>query len=445
MKLIFRIGTDYHLELLPHFLAHYSRIGVDLFLCGLHGQRTSEARELLAKYPFEIVADLGTESFTGQLNNEWVERFNEVRRQHVVPGEWCLYADVDEFHEYPAADFLASLDRHINAVMGWWVERLATSDGQLLPCLPDQNIGQQFPFATRKIFCGLSQKVMAIRGELELMIGYHRVTGGSDMPVYYQDYLRVHHFRWNDRAAAKYASFPWTGHYKFKDGRVPDLTDIFYVNPPFPPVGSGDGVQRPKVSVILPVRNAASGIGAAMESIRTQIFSDWELIVVPCGSAADMSGMIASRANGDERIRVVDANGSLTAARHKGLLRARAGYIYFLDADHCALPDTLQRLYECLETQPGAAVAYGVLDSLTLESSWQDSLRRLGTDGFLNSGVVAIRRSALSAALVDPNGDFGDPSLWWSLLRQGSAAFVGSKALSITNALCSRMPVTSTN
>jgi hypothetical protein len=143
MKLIVLIGTDYHLELLPHFLAHYSRIGVDLFLCGLHGQRRSEARELLAKYQFEVVADFGTEPYADQLNNQWMERFNEVRRQRVVPGEWCLYADVDEFHEYPA-DFLASLDPHINAVMGWWVERLATSDGQLLHAYPTRISANSF-------------------------------------------------------------------------------------------------------------------------------------------------------------------------------------------------------------------------------------------------------------------------------------------------------------
>ncbi|MBV8202745.1 MAG: glycosyltransferase family 2 protein, partial [Acidobacteria bacterium] len=129
MKLIVRIGTDCHLELLPHFLEHYSRIGVDLFLCGLHGERRDEARRLLSQHRFAVVADLGTQPFDGELNEQWTQLFNAARRQHAGPGEWCLYADVDELHEYPPG-FFAALEPRVNAVMGWWVERLATSDGR---------------------------------------------------------------------------------------------------------------------------------------------------------------------------------------------------------------------------------------------------------------------------------------------------------------------------
>src|SRR5215469_2857053 len=120
MKLIVLIGTDCHLELLPHFLEHYSRIGVDLFLCGLHGERRDEARAFLARYPFEVVVDFGTKPYAEELTKQWVQISNQARRQYAAPGEWCLYADVDEFHEYPP-DFFASLDEHTNAVVGWWV------------------------------------------------------------------------------------------------------------------------------------------------------------------------------------------------------------------------------------------------------------------------------------------------------------------------------------
>jgi glycosyltransferase involved in cell wall biosynthesis len=50
------------------------------------------------------------------------------------------------------------------------------------------------------------------------------------------------------------------------------------------------------------MQNAASRIGAVIESIRAQTFTDWELIVVVSGSADNTSGSVASYANGDERI-----------------------------------------------------------------------------------------------------------------------------------------------
>lgn len=243
MKLLVLIGTDYHLNQLPHFLAHYASIGVDTFVCGMHGHAIGQALALLAPYRFVIVADYGTERYDQVANSHWVTHFNDFRRAYAQPGEWCLFADVDEFHEYPV-DFFAHLDPQINAIRGKWIERLATPDGQLLPCLPEGYIGQHFPFATREIFCGISEKVMAVRADLDLIDGYHWIKGGTARPVYSPDYLNVHHFRWDDRAASKYKNVTWTRHYQITQGRVPDLRGVFTVDPPFPPsrtIGARDG------------------------------------------------------------------------------------------------------------------------------------------------------------------------------------------------------------
>jgi hypothetical protein len=432
MKLVVLIGTDCHLEILPHFLEHYSRIGVDLFVCALHGQHQDEALRLLSGYPFKVVVDFGMQPFAEELARQWERLANEARRRHALAGEWCLFADVDEFHEYPPG-FLASLEPRVNTVKGWWVERLATSDGQLLPCLPGGNIGQQFPFTTQKVFCGLSQKVMAVRADLDLIFGYHAVMGGGDAPVLAANRLRVHHFRWNDRTAAKYASIAWNRHYQLGDGRVPSLMDVSYVNPPFPPIGSDGAGRRPRVSVILPVEGSGSRTGAAIQSIRAQTFTEWELIVVDGSSGADTRRIVAAHANDDERIRVLAANGPLTAARHHGFLSARGGYVYCLDAGRCSLPDTLERLCRCLDTWLDAAVAYGELESLSPKSSPAQALRGLGTGNFLNSGAVAMRSSALHAALAGHPGAVEEQPLWWSLLREGTAIFVEGKALSISD------------
>lgn len=201
------------------------------------------------------------------------------------------------------------------------------------------------------------------------------------------------------------------------------------------------GGRQPKVSVILPVQDAAARVGAVIRSIRAQTLSEWELILVGTGSADSTSATVASIARSDERIRVMVANGPFTEVRHAGFLSARGAYIYCLDASHCSLPDTLQRLCDCLDTQLEAPVAYGVLDSLTPESNSLHAFQRLGAEGFLNTGAVAIRRSALNAALADPECDFEDQWLWWSLLREGPAAFVEGKALSISNPLSSACSV----
>ena len=85
MKLLVLIGTDCHLKQLPHFLAHYAAIGVDQFVCGLHGHGADQARALLARYPFVIVADYGTEPYDEVAHRHWGMHFNDFRRQYCQP------------------------------------------------------------------------------------------------------------------------------------------------------------------------------------------------------------------------------------------------------------------------------------------------------------------------------------------------------------------------
>lgn len=96
-------------------------------------------------------------------------------------------------------------------------------------------------------------------------------------------------------------------------------------------------MTAPKISIILPVYNGAAYLAEAIESVVSQDFADWELIVVNDGST-DSSSDIA-RSFTDSRITVVDTeNGGLSVARNRGIARARGEWLSFIDADdalHC--------------------------------------------------------------------------------------------------------------
>lgn len=89
-----------------------------------------------------------------------------------------------------------------------------------------------------------------------------------------------------------------------------------------------------KLSIIVPVYNIGSYIEQCINSVRQQIFSDWEIILVDDGST-DESGLICDKfAEIDFRINVVHKeNGGLSDARNVGLRKARGEYIHFLDGD----------------------------------------------------------------------------------------------------------------
>ena len=90
----------------------------------------------------------------------------------------------------------------------------------------------------------------------------------------------------------------------------------------------------PKVSVIVPVYKVEKYIGKCIESILSQTFKDFELILVDDGSP-DSSGAICDQyAQKDARIRVFHKkNGGVSSARNYGLKEAKGRWLCFIDSD----------------------------------------------------------------------------------------------------------------
>lgn len=87
-------------------------------------------------------------------------------------------------------------------------------------------------------------------------------------------------------------------------------------------------------SLIIPVYNVKAYVRECVESILSQTYTDFELILVDDGSS-DGSGEICDEYAGlDERVVTVHKrNGGLSSARNAGLQIARGIYIAFLDSD----------------------------------------------------------------------------------------------------------------
>ena len=107
----------------------------------------------------------------------------------------------------------------------------------------------------------------------------------------------------------------------------------------------------PKVSVIVPIYKVEPFLRCCVDSVLSQTFSDFELILVDDGSP-DNCGIICDEyAARDSRIRVVHKqNGGLSDARNAGLNVAVGQYIYFLDGDDFIEPELLQIGVESMDT-----------------------------------------------------------------------------------------------
>lgn len=106
----------------------------------------------------------------------------------------------------------------------------------------------------------------------------------------------------------------------------------------------------PQISVIVPVYQAEAYLDSCIQSILSQTFTDWELILVDDGSPDRSGAMCDAYAFRDPRIQVLhQTNQGQAAARNHGLAQATGKWICFVDSDDLVHPQMLQRLYQAIQ------------------------------------------------------------------------------------------------
>lgn len=92
--------------------------------------------------------------------------------------------------------------------------------------------------------------------------------------------------------------------------------------------------MTPRISVLLPVRNAAATLDEALGSVLGQTRDDFEVIALNDGSTDGSAERLQAAASRDARVRVIDTGGrGLAASLNEGLRAATAPYIARQDAD----------------------------------------------------------------------------------------------------------------
>ena len=91
---------------------------------------------------------------------------------------------------------------------------------------------------------------------------------------------------------------------------------------------------NPRLTIVVPVYNTEKWLNDCIDSILTQDFQDYELLLVDDGSTDSSGDICESFAASDKRIQVLHIeNGGLGNARNVGIEHASGEYILFVDAD----------------------------------------------------------------------------------------------------------------
>src|SRR5215204_2441723 len=137
-------------------------------------------------------------------------------------------------------------------------------------------------------------------------------------------------------------------------------------------------MYNPLVSVITPVFNVEAFLAETIESVLSQQYINWELILVDDGSTDSSVQIARSYASKfPEKIFYFEhenhINKGASPSRNLGLANAKGSVIAFLDSDDIWLPQKLQKQIELLRQNPEASV---LCEATNYWRSWADPKKK---------------------------------------------------------------------
>lgn len=130
----------------------------------------------------------------------------------------------------------------------------------------------------------------------------------------------------------------------------------------------------PEISVIVPVYKAEAYLADCVDSLLSQTFSDFEVILVDDGSP-DNSGILCDgyAAEYDHISVIHQKNGGQSAARNHAMSRAKGNWICFVDSDDRIHPQMLELLYRAVREQDVSIAMCNMLEAVDLPEDFDRS------------------------------------------------------------------------
>ncbi|MCS3904384.1 glycosyltransferase involved in cell wall biosynthesis [Methylohalomonas lacus] len=190
--------------------------------------------------------------------------------------------------------------------------------------------------------------------------------------------------------------------------------------------------MTPTVSIITPLYNCASFITETVNSVCSQTFPDWEMILIDDCSTDDSLAVAESLANKDDRIHLIkmETNSGSAAARNIGIEKAHGRYIAFIDSDDLWTQQKLEIQLAFLR-QTNAPLVYSAYEKIDQQGARAERLVQvpdeIDYEGLLFSTVIATVTAIydtdkVGRVFMPDIRKRQDYALWLRILRQGGVA-----------------------
>lgn len=176
-----------------------------------------------------------------------------------------------------------------------------------------------------------------------------------------------------------------------------------------------------EISVIIPVYNTnIQDLMSCLESIRTQTFANYEIIIVDDGSKIDIAECLDDFAVKDKKISVYHkCNEGVSEARNYGVKKANGNYVLFADADDLFAPNAFESAYQTI-TETNSDVAIGrILQTSRSDAKNIEAIVNPGTGKVLCLDDEKLHQGYVKHIFKKNCGDWGRNQDGWMFNFEG--------------------------
>lgn len=173
----------------------------------------------------------------------------------------------------------------------------------------------------------------------------------------------------------------------------------------------------PLFSVIVPIYNVERFVQQCIDSILSQTYGNFELILVNDGSTDKCPEICNVYAESDKRIRVIHkSNGGLVSARNAGVLVAKGEYVVYVDGDDWVEKNWLETLNNLIKKYNPDIINYGAYKST---DGKDENLKTANFEGFYDER--ALKEEIVPYLLYDKRFSFFSfgilPAVWSKAIK----------------------------
>ncbi len=150
-----------------------------------------------------------------------------------------------------------------------------------------------------------------------------------------------------------------------------------------------------RFSVIIPLYNKAPYVAKAIQSVLSQTFTEYELVIVDDGSVDDSAVIASDIIEGHSNCCLLrQENAGVSVARNHGVEKSQGDYLCFLDADDWWDPRFLEEMSHLIEEFLDAGI-YGTNYTIVNETKHKTRVAKIGVEeGFVKGYINYCRAYA---------------------------------------------------